>query len=464
MKTKFFTILSSVLVSGLLYAQNIQVTDKWQLLGALENISSYSFDGKCVDFVWKYDNGWQVHIANGDSYNLPTDIKQFDTISKGQGFWVKGHDTCEVNATNSIDVKALLAGKTFYVPGIDGESTKILTKVVFNNDASSVTWSWIVGPAQGGTMRVKIQGNTIIAENPQKFIGKTADYLEIVEYHKDGKMFNARWYYDEAKAKEYLNNLSSNSNNDLKSLIVGKTLYFVAYDDFGHDSQTGYNYARITFDTNGSMSWEEYETVDSGQVYNSTYHIDNNGILHTFDSETEGSGKYSFVSKNSDYITLKAIDDNSLVYLFFDKQKAKEFKDSKNNTQNLKYTKDLIVGKTFYSSHKENSGNSTGYAKFTYSNTKCSGHFMIVNNTTNEIELDTNFNTAYTITSDGRIKSVQNDNEDDSSYIEYNKLKSKLEDRFETIHQEDNNKDGIIDYQNDEIWYFDKPSSYPSSL
>jgi len=89
---------------------------------------------------------------------------------------------------------------------------------------------------------------------------------------------------------------------------------------------------------------------------------------------------------------------------------------------------------------------------------------MIINNTTNEIELDTNFDIAYTITSDGRIKSVQNDDEYGSSYIEYNKLKSILEDRFETIHQEDKNDDGTIDYQNNEIWYFDKPSSYPSSL
>ena len=101
MKVKFFTLLSSVLVSGLLYAQDIQVTDKWQLLGALEDISSSSFDEKCVDFIWKYDNGWQVHIANGNRYNLPSNITQFDTIHKGQGFWIKGNSSCDVNETSS---------------------------------------------------------------------------------------------------------------------------------------------------------------------------------------------------------------------------------------------------------------------------------------------------------------------------------------------------------------------------
>ena len=124
-----------------------------------------------------------------------------------------GHVVTEEEAQNHLQatqlsvLNELLAGKTFYVPGIDGENTKILVKVVVNNNATSATWNWIEGPVKSGTITVKIQGNMIIAENPQEFLGQTADYLKIIEHHKDGHTVNARWYYSEAKAQEYLKSL-----------------------------------------------------------------------------------------------------------------------------------------------------------------------------------------------------------------------------------------------------------------
>ena len=133
LKIKIFTILGSVLVSGLLYAQNIQVTDKWQLIGALEDINSSSFDGKCVNFVWKYDNGWQVYIANGNSYNLSNNIIKFNTINKGQGFWIKGNGSCDINTTNVMDLKSLIVGKTYYIAVNDVMPHHVET-IQFKND------------------------------------------------------------------------------------------------------------------------------------------------------------------------------------------------------------------------------------------------------------------------------------------------------------------------------------------
>ena len=144
------------------------------------------------------------------------DVKQQVSKFKGE---VKTRADAEqhLQKTQENVIKGLLAGKTFYTPGIDGESTKILTKAVFNSTVDSVTWRWIVGPEYGNTSAVTIQGNMINIGNNQEFVKQTADYLEIIEHHQDGSTFNARWYYDEAKAREYLTSLISDSTSSQNS-------------------------------------------------------------------------------------------------------------------------------------------------------------------------------------------------------------------------------------------------------
>jgi len=107
MKTKLLTALGSILIftSGFLYAQNIQVTQSWQLLGATEDIDVSNFDNKCVDFIWKYSNGWKLHIANGKSYNMTNSILEFNMIKKGEGFWIKGSGNCEINIADISNFK-----------------------------------------------------------------------------------------------------------------------------------------------------------------------------------------------------------------------------------------------------------------------------------------------------------------------------------------------------------------------
>jgi len=63
-----------------------------------------------------------------------------------------------------------------------------------------------------------------------------------------------------------IENLSIFTND----MIVGKTLYFVQNDDFGHTEQVGFNVAEMIFNSDGTMVWNEIETKDSG-VFNTTY-------------------------------------------------------------------------------------------------------------------------------------------------------------------------------------------------
>ena len=76
--------------------QTLNIKEGWQLLGATQDINATAFNNTCVDFVWAYNNAWAVHVANGQSITLPSNINTLTTIQTGKGFWVKGNGTCAV--------------------------------------------------------------------------------------------------------------------------------------------------------------------------------------------------------------------------------------------------------------------------------------------------------------------------------------------------------------------------------
>ena len=95
MKRKILILLGTILLSSTIYAQNINIQNGWQLLGAAEDINVSKFDNSCVDYLWKYDNGnWQVHIANGQNYNYAG--LTISLLNQGDGFWVKGNHICNI--------------------------------------------------------------------------------------------------------------------------------------------------------------------------------------------------------------------------------------------------------------------------------------------------------------------------------------------------------------------------------
>jgi len=105
MKRRILTLASSFILSSAIYAQDINIQNGWQLLGATEDINVSKFDNSCIDFVWKYDTvdisnpQWQVHIANGQNYTHTNPT--ISSLQIGEGFWVKGNDVngCDVNTS-----------------------------------------------------------------------------------------------------------------------------------------------------------------------------------------------------------------------------------------------------------------------------------------------------------------------------------------------------------------------------
>lgn len=116
-KSNFNSLAISALVVCSVNAQTIDVTDTWQLKGATENITSMDgFNNKCVDSVWTYDSAnekWNLHVANGESYNIPTTVSTLSSISSSEGFWIKGNSNCSVDtATTTESTTSFISGKT----------------------------------------------------------------------------------------------------------------------------------------------------------------------------------------------------------------------------------------------------------------------------------------------------------------------------------------------------------------
>jgi len=97
MKRKILTLISSFIVSSAIYAQDLDVQNGWQLLGAIEDINISNFDNTCVDYLWKYKNeDWQVYIANNQTYDL-SNITAMTSLNQGDGFWIKGITECKIS-------------------------------------------------------------------------------------------------------------------------------------------------------------------------------------------------------------------------------------------------------------------------------------------------------------------------------------------------------------------------------
>jgi len=112
-----------------LFSQSFTLHNGWQLLGATEDINTSAFDDSCANFIWGYDTSnpslplWRVHIANDQSYTIPSTIGTLDMIKIGDGFWVMSSGECGVetnnNSTNFKFTKDWLNGKTLYYVGYD---------------------------------------------------------------------------------------------------------------------------------------------------------------------------------------------------------------------------------------------------------------------------------------------------------------------------------------------------------
>jgi len=100
MKKLLLTLCFTTLLTTNTSAQNINIQNGWQLLGAVEDINISKFDNACVDYIWRYDsvNEWQVYVANAQTYDISCPI--IDKLNNGDGFWLKGNSNgCSIETS-----------------------------------------------------------------------------------------------------------------------------------------------------------------------------------------------------------------------------------------------------------------------------------------------------------------------------------------------------------------------------
>ena len=111
---KLSYIASSLLLLSSLSAQDIQIQDGWQLLGATQNINTSKFDDAgCVDYLWKYNNiattdteKWQLHISNSNINTNGVSYPSVASLNAGDGYWVKGNGNgCSVALDTSSQLE-----------------------------------------------------------------------------------------------------------------------------------------------------------------------------------------------------------------------------------------------------------------------------------------------------------------------------------------------------------------------
>ena len=170
--------LSSVLVASYIYACDIDITDRWQLLGAPKDIDVSVFDKECA-IVWKYkyNEGWRVYRPNNRV--IPKNLKRLESIKKGEGFWIVKALGCDEPKYSSI-VEESYDNKIANVQNKETRSTTMAQEYKLTNDlvntitiesADSGAWndpkSWKGGRVPKDGDRILIHANHRIVINKQ---------------------------------------------------------------------------------------------------------------------------------------------------------------------------------------------------------------------------------------------------------------------------------------------------------
>ena len=318
-----------------------------QLLQSIDSDGNLSNGIQITDEVVKAIEGALDGSTSATKENVLKDNSALETVVSAVGQEVEGvsenvksvQEVIQHLEQTQVDVtKELLAGKTFY--SVHAEE-KILIKIVFNADATAFTET-NVATGESEVNPIRIEGDRWYGlddtDRSYTIISQADGYIYFDDRNGDGSKdgIGHRLYTSQVDAEAYLDSFGNAASDSLSDLIVGKTFYYVQNDDFGHEEQAGFNLAKIVFKTDGTLIWEEINTIDAGTPYNSTYSFKDNHLV-LFDNEDGGNGEYNFVKQNNDYIEIYELGDNEPAYLFYDEQKAKDFVNKMNNHKSVSY-------------------------------------------------------------------------------------------------------------------------------
>lgn len=87
-----------IILSIFAFSQNIELSQKWKLLGTSEKIEDINlFNRDCLKSIWTFkDDKWYSYKPNDKSSNLKT-------LGKEQGFWIIGKESCKFSTNEPIE-------------------------------------------------------------------------------------------------------------------------------------------------------------------------------------------------------------------------------------------------------------------------------------------------------------------------------------------------------------------------
>ena len=272
-------ILLSLCIASSLFSQTIDINDKWQLLGAKEDINIANFSSECLDYVWKYDNNhpttkWQVHIAKDNTYDL-SNIGTISSIYKGEGFWIKGScddsiDTNSINTNYTEFSTEMLAGKTFYYVSENDNYPSLFAglKLTYTENNFSINniydyeFDNFDYSINNGNLKYNNEDDNVNFEF--ELTKSTEDYIESKVFKYDNINSNllstktSRFYLNETKAVAYQESLEKYSEDFFASSETFNKPTVIEHVDF-EDSVIG----RLNFD-NYNIEGNQYAKVSNG--------------------------------------------------------------------------------------------------------------------------------------------------------------------------------------------------------
>jgi len=186
----------------------------------------------------------------------------------------------------TVDLAALLGGKTFYNVGDD-----YLDRLVFNADVTSATWTTIAGHETGesGTDALRIEGNKIVLPEGGYvvLVETTNEYLLFNDFDAEGNADGqGRFYFEQAKAEAYFATLGGGSSTPTaftQEVVSANSWYIVEAEDEG-----GVVYCNgvFTMDGNNNLTVSWNNPGDSGSATGS-YSIVDGKFITSHDGKTE---------------------------------------------------------------------------------------------------------------------------------------------------------------------------------
>jgi hypothetical protein len=354
------TIVSAVLLTSTIYAQNINITTGWQLVGTQTAYSNMdNLNKSCIDLVWKYNKNtstWSAYSPDNNTAQLIADSTTIDTlnnINENDGFWVKANSDCSivnesVVSDNNISIETgftqeYLNTHDFYVIQDDDSHIKRFRNGYIyhagdENGNNILDFDANVDMSYTPDSTYTIEDGVlkaIFGDNPTLVIFQILKvnnkYLEL-KLTRGIDTKNVKYYTDKIEAKAELQSRTISVENGFgEKWLDGRTLYTIitdTEDDNNNGSTTDKMMVAISYSNgNNTLDFD----ADGQNLTSADPYLLINGVLKINDEEDSSWEQWVITAIDETAITTTLTtswSSSATEYMFTTKASAQAYLDS----------------------------------------------------------------------------------------------------------------------------------------